>query len=70
MLGSDFEKYIFHLTLGVNKGDLWKEFEEEDYVFRIPLQINPENGSLIMFEEDLEEGDQIQFMRENKPSYK
>jgi len=59
----DWEDYPFFVTLGVNKGDKFGEFKEEDYANRLVLGIDKARGGLIMFENDLKEGFDIQLMR-------
>ena len=58
-----WEEYPIFVTLGVNKGDKFGEFREEDYANRLCLAIDKDRGALIMFENDLKTGDEIQLMR-------
>lgn len=57
-----WEQYPLFVTLGLNKGDKFGEFKEEDYANRLCLAIDREKKALIMFEPDLISGDQIQLM--------
>lgn len=67
LLGPDsyksWEDYPFFVTLGVNKGDKFGEFREEDYANRLVMGIEKDRGGLIMFEPDLKEGAEFQLMR-------
>ncbi len=56
---NDFPLFV---TLGLNKGDKYGEFREEDYANRVCLAINPEKKAIIMFEPDLKAGDEVQLM--------
>ena len=51
------------MTLGVNKGDKYGEFREEDYANRLVMGIDRDRGGLIMFENDLKKGSDVQLMR-------
>ena len=50
------------VTLGLNKGDKYGEFREQDYANRVCLAIDAEQKALIMFEPDLKAGDEVQLM--------
>jgi hypothetical protein len=56
---SDFPLFV---TLGLNKGDKYGEFNEADYANRLCLAIDADQKALIMFEPDLKAGDEIQLM--------
>ena len=60
---SSWEDYPMFVTLGVNKGDKFGEFRNEDYANRIVSGIDRERGGLMMFESDLQEGHEVQLMR-------
>ena len=51
------------ITFGVNKGDKFGEFKEENYASRLCMAVDKERRGLIMFEPDLEPGSEIQLMR-------
>ncbi len=51
------------VTLGVNNGDKFGEFNEDNYASRLCFAIDRKNKSLIMFETDLVEGSEVQLMR-------
>ena len=59
----DWEDYPFFVTLGVNKGDKYSEFREEEYANRMVMGIDKPRGGLIMFENDLKAGSDVQLMR-------
>jgi len=67
LLGADsyktWEDYPFFVTLGVNKGDKFGEFNDEDYANRLVMGVDKERGGLVMFEPDLQEGSEVQLMR-------
>ena len=67
MLGPDsyksWEEYPFFVTLGVNRGDKFGEFSEEDYANRLVMGVDKNRGGLVMFEPDLQAGQDIQLMR-------
>lgn len=56
------EEYPFFLILGVNQGDKWGEYNEEDYANRLCLAIDKERGGIVMFEPDMVEGTRFQIM--------
>ena len=66
LMGDTFktwEEYPFFVTLGVNRGDRYGEFNEESYASRLVCGVDTERGGLVMFEPDLKEGSEVQFMR-------
>lgn len=67
LLGRDsyrsWEEYPFFVTLGVNHGDKFGDFNEEDYANRLVMGIDKDRGGLVMFEPDLKEGSEVQLMR-------
>ena len=56
------ESYPFFLLLGVNQGDRWGAFQEENYASRLCLGLDAERGGLVMFEPDMVEGTEFQIM--------
>lgn len=48
--------------LGVNHGDIFASFDGASYVNRLIVAIDPDSGSLVLFEPDFEEGTRIQVM--------
>jgi hypothetical protein len=58
-----WEDFPFLITLGVNNGDKYAPYDEDNYYSRICFGVNKVERSLIMFETDLQEGMEVQFMR-------
>ncbi len=67
MLGTDSglepEDYAFFVTLGVNHGDKYGDFREDDYANRMCIGVDEERQGLVMFENDLVAGSSVQLMR-------
>lgn len=65
LLGGDqtWRDNPMYVILGVNRGDKFGPFDEEQYQNRQGMAIDRERGGLIMFETDLEQGAEIQLMR-------
>ncbi len=67
MLGPDvglsWEDYAFFVTLGVNRGEKFGEYREEDYANRLCIGIDAERQGMVMFENDLKPGMEVQIMR-------
>jgi hypothetical protein len=65
LLGGFLSKqdFPFFVTLGVNKGDKFGEFKDENYANRMVMGIDKARGALVMFEPDLKTGSEFQFMR-------
>jgi hypothetical protein len=60
---TSLEAYPLFLTLGVNKGDKYREFNEGDYVNKLCMAVDKERGGLVMFGPDLVVGSEVQLMR-------
>jgi small ligand-binding sensory domain FIST len=58
-----WEEYPLFVTLGVNRGDQFGDFREEDYSNHLCMAIDREHGALVMFEPSLTAGTQVQLMR-------
>ena len=58
-----WEEYPLFVTLGVNKGDKFGAFREENYANRLCMGVDRERKGLVMFEPDLVAGTEIQLMR-------
>lgn len=69
MLGPDsdrtWEGYPLFVTLGWNRGDKFGEFNEADYANRLCIAVDKDRGGLIMLEDDIKEGVEVQLMRRN-----
>jgi len=60
---TNWKKAMFFITLGVNRGDKYGSFQEENYVNRLVMAVDEETGAISIMEGDLKEGDMFQFMR-------
>jgi hypothetical protein len=60
-----WEEFPLLITLGVNNGDKFGAFQEENYASRLCLSIDKEMKALVMFETDLKEGAEVQLMSRN-----
>ena len=56
------EQYPFILLFGVNHGERWSDYDENNYASRLCLGIDPERGGIIMFEPDMVAGTEFQVM--------
>jgi hypothetical protein len=67
LLGPDSDKswedYPLFVTLGVNKGDKFGAFKEEEYANRLVMAVDQHRRGLVMFEDDLKPGFEVQLMR-------
>lgn len=57
-----WSEFALFVTLGLNKGDKFGNFHEEDYVNRVCLAVNEVDKAMIMFEPDVKTGDEVQLM--------
>lgn len=53
---------VKRLTVGVNKGEKFAPYRESEYVNRLIAGVLPGGEGVVLFEPDLEEGAEIQFM--------
>ncbi len=53
---------VRRLTIGVNHGDRFGDFQEDQIVARLIVGATPGDGGLVLFEPDLEEGTEFQFL--------
>lgn len=56
------EQYPFFLLFGLNHGEPWGEYDENNYASRLCLGIDKERGGIVMFEPDMAEGVEFQIM--------
>ena len=56
------EQYPFFLLFGINYGERWGEFGENNHASRLCLGLDTERGGIVMFEPDMEEGTEFQIM--------
>lgn len=61
--GMSWDEYPLFITLGANHGDKFGDYIPENYSNRFCLAIDKEAKALIMVENDLKEGDDVQLMR-------
>lgn len=53
---------VKRLTIGINRGEKYGDFEESEYVNRLIAGVLPNREGVVLFEPDLEEGTEILFM--------
>lgn len=67
LLGAESDRgwadYPLFVTLGVNKGEKFGPFREEEYANRLCMAVDHERKGLVMFEPDLVKGAEVQLMR-------
>lgn len=65
LIGADksWEEFPLFVTLGVNKGEKFGEFKEEDYVNQLCIAVDQRRRALLMFEPYLAPGVEVQLMR-------
>ncbi|MDR2613922.1 MAG: GGDEF domain-containing protein [Candidatus Accumulibacter sp.] len=56
------EQYPFFLLFGINHGERWGEFDENNYASRLCFGLDRERGGIVMFEPDMVEGTEFQIM--------
>ena len=56
------ESYPFFLIFGVNRGDKWGQFDENNYASRLCIAVDKASGGIVMFEPDMVEGTEFQIM--------
>lgn len=61
--GTPSEDYPVFVTFGINRGEKFGTFNEEEYQNRVVMAIDEERGGLITFENDLKAGTEVQLMR-------
>ena len=60
--GRDPSEFAFHVMLGVNQGDPWAPYEEENYSNCLCLRADIKRKQIIMFEPELVTGTRFQLM--------
>ncbi|MGH9004212.1 MAG: FIST C-terminal domain-containing protein, partial [Acidimicrobiia bacterium] len=63
--GKASEDYPLFVTFGINRGEKFGTFNEEEYQNRAIKAVDEERGGLMMFENDLKAGTDVQLMRRN-----
>jgi len=61
--GTPSEDTPVYVTFGINRGEKFGPFNEEEYQNRVVLAFDEERGGLLMFENDLKPGTEVQLMR-------
>jgi len=64
--GSDeamWADYPIFITLGINTGDKFGEYREDDYAVRLCMDVDRERRGLVFFGDDLVPGTEVQLMR-------
>jgi hypothetical protein len=61
--GTPSEDSPVYVTFGINRGEKFGTFNEEEYQNRVVLTFDEERGGLMMFENDLKAGTEVQLMR-------
>lgn len=56
------EEYPFFLLFGLNHGERWAEYDENNYASRLCLGIDKERNGIVMFEPDMVAGTEFQIM--------
>lgn len=75
MLGPDtdrssWEDFPIFITFGINNGDKFGEFREDDYAVRLCSAVDKARGGLAFFGDDLQPGREFQLMRRSlDPTY-
>ncbi|TFH39272.1 MAG: hypothetical protein E4G95_01570 [Bacteroidia bacterium] len=59
----DWKNAMYLITIGVNRGEKYDPFREENYINRLVLGVDETSGALLVMEGDLKVGDNFQFMR-------
>jgi signal transduction histidine kinase/ActR/RegA family two-component response regulator len=64
LLGSSIsvDEYPFFLLFGINRGERWGEYDENNYASRLCLGIDKEREGIVMFEPDMVAGTEFQLM--------
>ncbi|MGF7002705.1 PAS domain S-box-containing protein [Lachnospiraceae bacterium PFB1-21] len=56
------EQFPFFLIFGINHGEDWAPYDENNYASRLCLGIDKERAGIVMFEPDMQEGTRFQIM--------
>ena len=59
----NWKDFPFFITLGLNRGDKFEAFDAKNYANRLCFSVDADKKALIMFEPDLQPGDEVQLMR-------
>jgi small ligand-binding sensory domain FIST len=61
--GTSWEDYPIFVTFGINNGDKFGPFREDDYAVRLCSAVDKARGGLAFFGDDLQPGQEFQLMR-------
>jgi hypothetical protein len=64
----DWRDYPLFITLGINNGDKFGEYREDDYAVRLCMDVDHERKGLVFFGDDLTTGTVVQLMRRSVDS--
>lgn len=62
MVGTDDAALAFSILLGRSAGDAVDEFDETEFINRLIIDVDREDGSVGLFETDIRTGDEVQVM--------
>jgi hypothetical protein len=60
---TNWEAFPLFVTLGINHGDPFGEYREENYAVRMCSAVDKDRGGLAFFADDLQPGVKVQFLR-------
>jgi hypothetical protein len=60
---TEFRDYPLFITLGINNGDPFGEYREDDYSVRLCMDVDTSRRGLVFFGDDLQAGTVVQLMR-------
>lgn len=60
---SMWDEYPLFITLGINNGEKFGEYREDDYSVRLCMDVDKERRGLVFFGDDLVPGTEVQLMR-------
>ena len=65
---ADWRDYPLFITLGINNGDKFGEYREDDYAVRLCMDVDHARKGLVFFGDDLTTGTVVQLMRRSVDS--
>lgn len=60
-----WDEYPLFITLGINRGEKYGEYREDDYAVRLCMDVDRERRGLVFFGDDMVPGTEVQLMRRN-----
>lgn len=58
-----WDEYPLFITLGINRGEKFGEYREDDYAVRLCMDVDRQRRGLVFFGDDLVPGTEVQLMR-------